>query len=91
MSDLASSESPQLQLVNEFSRGFFEGDVNLLAKNLHKDFRRVIHPKSLGARDLTKEEWLNNMKEIVTFTTELKVSCPLVLLATRQVPPFSPG
>ena len=65
--------------------------MNLLAKNLHKDFRRVIYPKSLGVRDLAKEEWLNNMKEIVTFTAELKVNHTSPV-ATHQVPPpFPPG
>jgi len=67
MSDLPSSSSPQLRVVNEFVRGFDERNVDILAKTLHKDFRRIIYPRSLGAPELTKDEWLKNMREVVSF------------------------
>jgi len=71
MSDPPSSESPQLQLVNEFSRGFVEGDVNHLAKYLHRDFRRTVYPRSLGVQEYAREEWLKDMAEVIAFATTL--------------------
>ena len=57
----------------EFERGFSENNTNTLAKLVHKDFRRNIYPRSLGIPELTRDEWLKRMAEIVTFATALKV------------------
>ena len=86
---MSSSDSPQLQIVNEFVRGFDEGNVALIAKNLHKDFRRNIYPRSLGIQERTREEWLKNIAAIVGFTTEFAVSrnSPVVTHRTSFPPP----
>ena len=83
MTSLASYNSPQIQLVHEFTRGFDEADVDILAKHLHKDFRRSIHPKSLGLPELTRDEWLKNMGSVLNFTTELKVSYHLPIYSPK--------
>ena len=53
-----SSDSPQIKLIRECSRGFQTRDPNLIAKALHKDFRNVPYPRSLGWPEQTKEEFL---------------------------------
>ena len=58
----------------EFERGFSEDNTDTFAKQVHKDFRRNIYPRSLGVPELTRDEWLKRMAEIVTFATVLKVS-----------------
>ena len=87
MSDLETYDSPQIKIVSEFVRGFKESDTALLAKHLHKDFRRIIHPRSLGVPDLNREEWLENMAGVLSITTELEVSHNLPVLHSRPPPP----
>ena len=58
MTDLESSDSPQIKLIQECSRGFQTRDPAIIAKYLHKDFRNFTYPRSLGQPDQTKEEFL---------------------------------
>ena len=91
MSDLETYDSPQIKIVSEFVRGFRESDTTLLAKHLHKDFRRIIHPRSLGVPDLNREEWLENMAGVLSITTELEVSHNLPVLLQTRPPPSPPA
>ena len=75
MSDI--SDSPQIQLFNEFNRGFKERSVDLLGKPLHKDFRRCTYPRSLNQPEQNKEEWLKHFGGIIAFTTGFEVGHPL--------------
>jgi hypothetical protein len=65
MTDPESSDSPQAKLLRECARGFETRDLNLIAKPLHKDFRYVPYPKSLGKPEQTKEEWLEQYAGII--------------------------
>ena len=89
---MTSSESPQLQIVNEFGRGFDEGDITLLTKHLHKDFRRNIYPRSLGIQERNREEWIKNMEVVVGFTTGVTVgaSSPVAIHETSYPPSRRP-
>jgi hypothetical protein len=66
MADPVSSDSPQAKLILECSRGFRAEDLAITAKTLHKDFRNVPYPRSLGHPAQTKEEWLENWAGIMS-------------------------
>lgn len=73
MSNLFSSESPQIKLINEWYRGLKERNLDLIAKPLHKDHVRITHPKSLGKPVQTKEEWLQEFAASLSFMTDFEV------------------
>jgi hypothetical protein len=71
---MADPESPQMKLLHEITRGFTTGDLVLIAKTLHKDFRGIAYPRSLGHPEKTKEEWIESWAENISlWTTEVKV------------------
>lgn len=63
----ANLSSPQIKLVNDWSEGFLEMNVEILGKPLHKDFRRLVYPRSLGEPEQNKEEWLKEITGIIGF------------------------
>ena len=65
MADSKNSDSPQAKLLRECARGFETRALDLIAKPLHKDFRYVPYPKSLGKPEQTKEEWLERYAGII--------------------------
>ena len=65
MADSENSDSPQAKLLRECARGFETRDLDLIAKPLHKGFRYVPYPKSLGKPEQTKEEWLERYAGII--------------------------
>ena len=73
--------SPQIQLINEWNDGFATLNVELLVKPLHKDFRRVIYPKSIGLPEQNKEDWTKEITGILGFATGFDVR---YALATRS-------
>lgn len=76
MSSLGIPETPQVKLVEEWHRGFNERNLDLLAKPLHKDFRRYTYPQSIGQAVQTKEEWLERFAGVIKFSTDFEVSYP---------------
>ena len=69
-----STESPQRKLVNEFFEGLMDMNIEIVAKHLHKDFRRFTYPRSLNKPEQNREEWLRHFEEIIRDTTDVKVS-----------------
>ena len=65
--------SPQIQLINEWNEGFSALDVELLAKPLHKDFRRVVYPRSIGDPEQNKEGWIKEITGLLGFATGFDV------------------
>ena len=75
MANPESSDSPQVKLFLECSRGLQTKNLDITAKNLHKDCRYVAYPRSLGRSNQTKEEWLEQWAGILSlWTSELEVS-----------------
>jgi hypothetical protein len=70
MSSQEAADSPQVKLIRSFVEGFKTGDVDLLAKHLHKDHRRITHPRSLGKPEQTREEWLQHIAEFISLWTD---------------------
>ena len=62
MSDLLTSESPQIKLVNEWHQGLKERDLELVKKPFHEDRRRICYPRSLCKPNQNREEWLEEFK-----------------------------
>ena len=58
--------SPQINLINECSRGFSELNMDALGTLMHEDFSNVIHPKSLGMPALNKEAWAKQYADLGT-------------------------
>lgn len=84
MSNLETNGSPQLELVRSFHEGIAKGDMSLAGKTLHKDHRRLTHPRSVGKPVQTKEEYLQHTGGLASFwAEECKVSrifhCPILL------------
>jgi hypothetical protein len=75
MVDPESSDSPQIKIFYELSQGFQTRDLDLIAKAIHKDFRHVAYPRSLGEPEQTREEFLEHWGRIISFwTTDSEVS-----------------
>jgi hypothetical protein len=66
MADPETSDSPQVKLVHECCHGFGTRSIDRIAKTLHKDYRNVAYPKSLGKPERTKEEWLEHLAGIIS-------------------------
>jgi hypothetical protein len=69
MANPENSDSPQVKLVHECRLGFGTRSLDRIAKTLHKDYRHVAYPKSLGKPERTKEEWLEHLAEIISLWT----------------------
>ena len=65
--------SPQIKLLVEWNEGFQQLNADLLGKLVHKDFRRVVYPRSIGHPEQNKEEWLQEITGIIGFTTGFDV------------------
>ena len=66
---MASSDSPQVNLIQEWGQGFHKRDLSLLEKALHKDFRYITYPRSLGKPEQTREEWLGQIAGVLKIWT----------------------
>jgi hypothetical protein len=64
MSGPETVDSAQVKLVRTILEGMKTGDVDLLAKPLHKDLRRITYPRSLGRPEYNKEDWLQQIREL---------------------------
>jgi hypothetical protein len=75
MADPESSNSPYAKLLLECSQGFQARDLDVIAKYIHKDFRSVTYPRSLGKKEESKEEFLERWTGIIgLWTGDLDVS-----------------
>ena len=76
MADPESSDSLQAKFISECKREFQQRNMGFIANVLHKDFRTVPYPRSLGYPEQTKEEWLEHWAGIMSlWTTDIEVSC----------------
>lgn len=64
MTGQQTADSPPVKLVRSFAEGLARGDVDLVANQLHKDLRRIYHPRSLGQPEQTKEEYILHLTEL---------------------------
>ena len=69
MANLESSNSPQVKLFREWGQGIQTRDLGLISKGLHKDFRFVVYPRSLGKPEQTREEWLGQIAGVLKIWT----------------------
>ena len=65
--------SPQIKLITEWNEGHLQRNVDILVKYAHKDFCRVVHPRSMGRPEQNKEEWLKEITGIFGLATEIDV------------------
>ena len=65
--------SPQIKLITEWNEGFLQRNVDLLVKHMHKDFRRVAYPRSMGIPEQNKEEWLTEITGMLGLATGANV------------------
>ena len=75
MSGLQTVDSPQVSLVREWIGAFAGKDLNVLAKHLHKDYRFIFYPRSLGKSPVAREEWLEHIRKMTGRWVETDVSC----------------
>ena len=75
MAGSESSDSPQVKLFYECTLGIQTRDLDRVANVLHKDYRYVAYPRSLGKPEQTKEEWLGQYAGIINlWTSDSEVS-----------------
>jgi len=65
--------SPQIKLLSDWNDGLTEMNVETTGRQLHKDFRRSIHPRSLDQPEQSKEEMLKEISELTSFADEFHV------------------
>ena len=76
MADSENSDSPQIRLFHESGRALLTRDPILLAKTMHKDYRCVSYPRSLGKPEKTREEFFEHWGGIVSlWATVTEVNC----------------
>jgi hypothetical protein len=63
MSSVQTTDSPQVRFIHDFVEGYKKRDMSYIAKHVHKDFRRIAYPKSLGMPEKTGEEWIRGIEE----------------------------
>jgi len=61
--------SPQIKLISDWHDGFTEMNLEIIGKYMHKDFRRLVYPRSIGELELSKEESLKQISGILGFAT----------------------
>jgi hypothetical protein len=92
MANPETSDSPQLKFFRECGQDSKRtGDLGSIANILHKDFRYLAYPRSLGQPEQTKEEWLERWTGIMSlWTTGLDVSyigaTQIAFAATKSLP-----
>ena len=55
-----------MNFLNVCGRALNEMDMDTVAKCLHKDFHRILYPKSLGEPTLDREAWIKRISELGT-------------------------
>ena len=85
MANPESSDSPQAKLFHECGWEFHKGDRALVEKTLHKEFRYIPYPRSLGRPEQKKEEFL----EYWAGTTSLWATPPEVSYICCSSNPFA--
>ena len=75
MSSPQTTDSPQVRLAREWIDGFGNKDLVFVAKDLHKDFRYAVYPRSLGKPETAREEWLQEVRKVFSFWVSNEVSC----------------
>ena len=65
---------PQFKLWAELEQAARPVNVDSLRKYLHKDFRHVILPRSIGEPERNKEQWVAHMAESFSSITMANVS-----------------
>lgn len=69
----ANLDSPQIKLWIEYDRAFKPMNADSLRKCLHKDFRHVPLPRSIGEPERNKEEWVEAMAGFFNSITVFEV------------------
>ena len=80
MSSPQTTDSPQVRLAREWIDGFGNKDLVFVAKDLHKDFRYAVYPRSLGKPEVAREEWLQEVRKVFSFWVSNEVSCGISYL-----------
>ena len=80
MSSSEATNSPQVNLMLSLVEAFKKRDMDLVAKLLHKDHRRLTYPRSLGRGEQTKEEFLQRTGEVIALWTDSDASCGTIYL-----------
>lgn len=71
---LESYASPQIKLINELDQAWIARNASLLAKCLHKNYRFVTLPQSLGKPSVNRDEWLAIMAGVLSGTIQFEAS-----------------
>jgi len=65
--------SPQIKLLSDWTDAFTEMNAENIGKHMHKDFRRLVYPRSLGQPEQSKEDALKELSEFLGFLTGIEV------------------
>ena len=65
--------------MREWGQAFEEKDLDRVAKTLHKDYRHISYPRSLGRPEKNREEWLEYIAGVTSLWTEQKVGYIMVI------------
>jgi hypothetical protein len=65
--------SPQIKLVIDWNDAFTEKNMEVIKKHMHKDFRRSVHPRSIGEPEQNAEEALTELAGLLSLVTGIDV------------------
>ena len=60
--------------MREWGQGFRRRDLDHISKTLHREYRHITYPRSLGKPELSREEWLEQFAGIMGLWINLEVS-----------------
>ena len=69
-------DSPQIKFWIEYDQAFKQMKVDTFANFLHKDFRYVLLPQSLGRPERTKDVWLEKSRVLAVMSPGLRYAMP---------------
>ena len=71
---ITMSYSPQVEFVKAWLHGFETGDLDLLERSFHKDFRQITRPQVVGREARNKYEYAEYLRQTIPQWTKCKVS-----------------
>lgn len=66
---MSNPGSQKVELILKLVRAFEMKNMDFLETHVHKDYRRITYPRSLGKAEQTGEEWLQDSAEIMNLWT----------------------
>ncbi len=65
--------SPQIKLISDWNEGYNQLNVEILEELMHKDFRYLVYPQTIGELETSKEVWIEAVAKLFGYLIEVDV------------------